>query len=152
MKKPRRLMASDIAHTTDSALLSYRRGFQKAKAQAATAREAAERQRAGRADPVIFEHLKRWHLRLEMEGKLRTEGQDVTVERIEWALAFLAYLIELDGPVHTPLFEKLERELESLRAREDTVSRAKRLLESYGGRPPLAAIAPPLLALAPPSE
>lgn len=148
MKKPRRLMASDIAHTTDSALLSFRRGFQKAKAQAATAREAADGQRAGRADPVISEHLKHWHDRLKAEGKL----SDVNVERLECALAVSAYLMELDGPVHAPLFEKLERELASLRARDDTAARAKRLLESYGGRPPLAAIAPPLLAIAPPSE
>jgi hypothetical protein len=58
-----------------------------------------------RADPVISEHLKRWHDRLKTEGKL----SDVNVERLEHALAFLAYLIELDGPVYAPLFEKLER-------------------------------------------
>ena len=32
--------------------------------------------------------------------------------------------------MYAPLFEKLERELELLRAREDTVVRAKRLLET----------------------
>jgi hypothetical protein len=38
-----------------------------------------------RADPVISEHLKRWHDRLKTEGKL----SDVNVERLEHALAFL---------------------------------------------------------------
>ena len=57
---------------------------------------------------------------------------DVTIERLERGFVLLAYLMSLDGPVHAPLFEKLERELESLRAREDTVTRAKRLLENLG--------------------
>jgi hypothetical protein len=32
----------------------------------------------------------------------------VTVARLERGLALLAYLIELEGPVYAPLFEKLE--------------------------------------------
>lgn len=64
----------------------------------------------------------------------------------------LAYLIERDGPAYAPLFEKLERELEVMRAREDTVVRTKRLLESYGGQLPFDAIAQPFRALLPPSD
>jgi hypothetical protein len=55
----------------------------------------------------------------------------VTVERLERALVLLAYAMECDGPVYAPLFDKLERELETLRSQQDTLSRAKRLLASY---------------------
>jgi hypothetical protein len=59
-------------------------------------------------------------------------SEPVTIERVERGLVLLAYLIARDGPVYAPLFEKLERKLESLRARDDTVGRAKRLLENLG--------------------
>jgi hypothetical protein len=101
-----------------------------------------------KGDPVIVEHLTRWHDRLEAEGKL----SEVTVERLEWGLAFLAYIMERDGPAVAPLYERLERELVAMRQTDDTAARAKRLLESYGGRRPLAAIAPPVLAIAPPID
>jgi hypothetical protein len=68
---------------------------------------------------------------------------EVTIERLERALALCAYLVVLDGPEVTPLFEKLERDLQAARAKEDTVARAKKLLESYQGhRPPL--LPPPI--------
>lgn len=41
------------------------------------------------------------------------------------------------------LFEKLEKELASLRNSEDTVAHAKRLLETYSGQPPCLSLAPP---------
>jgi hypothetical protein len=66
----------------------------------------------------------------------------VTIERIERGLAVCAYLVVRDGPVVAPLFEKLERDLEALRATEDTVIRAKHLLETYSGIE-RRAIAPP---------
>ena len=59
------------------------------------------------------------------------------VARIERALVLLAYLIELDGDIHVPLYEKLETELETLLRTEDTKSRARQRLASYsraGGR------------------
>jgi hypothetical protein len=34
-----------------------------------------------------------------------------TIERIERALALLAYFIELDGDVHVPMYERFEAEL-----------------------------------------
>jgi hypothetical protein len=58
----------------------------------------------------------------------------VTIERLERALVLCAYCIALDGPVYAPLFEKLERELDALRDTEDTVIRAKHLLERYRER------------------
>lgn len=51
--------------------------------------------------------------------------------RIERALVLLAYLIELDGDIHVPLYEKLETELEALLRTEDTKSRARQRLARY---------------------
>jgi hypothetical protein len=56
----------------------------------------------------------------------------ITVERLERALVLCAYLVELDGPVMVPLFERLERELAAKRETQDAVDRAKRLLEHLG--------------------
>jgi hypothetical protein len=59
-------------------------------------------------------------------------SEPITIERLERGLALLAHLIVLDGPVYAPLFEKLERTLDVMRRRQDTVARAKRLLENSG--------------------
>jgi len=53
------------------------------------------------------------------------------VERMERALLMLAYLIELDGDVHVPMYEKFEAELKELKARQDAKSRARSLLSTY---------------------
>lgn len=58
----------------------------------------------------------------------------VTIERLERALAIAAYVVVLDGPVAAPLFNRLERELEKARATDDSVSRARALLERYQTR------------------
>jgi hypothetical protein len=58
-------------------------------------------------------------------------------------IAICAYCVVLDGPVLSPLFEKLERDLAAMRQNQDTVERAKRLLESYGGMTARRAIEPP---------
>jgi hypothetical protein len=55
----------------------------------------------------------------------------VTIERLERGLAIAAQLLLLDGPVVAPIFEKLERDLETMRSTQDVVGRAARLLESY---------------------
>lgn len=55
----------------------------------------------------------------------------VTIERLERALALAAYCVVLDGPVAAPLFDRLERELATARASNDTVARARALIESY---------------------
>lgn len=58
----------------------------------------------------------------------------VTIERLERALAIAAYVVVLDGPVAAPLFDRLERELATARAANNTVDRARALLESYKQR------------------
>jgi hypothetical protein len=57
-------------------------------------------------------------------------SEPVTIERLERAVALVAYLVALDGPKRVPLFERLERELGAMRQTEDAVERAKRLLEN----------------------
>ena len=63
-----------------------------------------------------------------------------TIERIERALLVLAYFIELDGDVHVPMYEKFEAELTELRKKEDTKTRARKLLLSYANSGGLKAI------------
>jgi hypothetical protein len=70
-------------------------------------------------------------------------SEPVTIERLERGLAILAYCIERDGPVVVPLFERLERELAALRQTQDTVGRAKRLLENLRSSVGLATSALP---------
>jgi hypothetical protein len=53
------------------------------------------------------------------------------VERMERALLMLAYFIELDGEVHVPMYEKFEKELKELKARQDVRARAHHLLSTY---------------------
>jgi hypothetical protein len=60
-----------------------------------------------------------------------TLAETVTLDRLERGLAVAAYLVALDGPVMVPIFEKLERELEAMRASQDAVGRAMRMIESY---------------------
>jgi hypothetical protein len=57
--------------------------------------------------------------------------EPITIERLERALAVAAYIVTLDGPKAVPIFERLERELAAMRADQDAVGRAKKLLESY---------------------
>lgn len=91
-------------------------------------------------NPVTVECLKRDPVE---KGMALPDGE-VTVERLERALAVVAYLIKLDGPKMAPLFERLERELAAMRQTEDTVGRAKRLLESYSSRHSLLSLPPPI--------
>lgn len=72
--------------------------------------------------------------------KIPTQSQPLTIERLERALVALAYFMELDGPVHAPLFEKLEAELESMRRNGSTAQRAKQLLASYKDQGAMKAI------------
>jgi hypothetical protein len=68
------------------------------------------------------------------------QAQLSTIERIERALVLLAYFIELDGDVHVPMYEKFEAELAELRKKEDTKTRARKLLLSYANTGGLKAI------------
>lgn len=65
----------------------------------------------------------------------------VTIERLERALALAAYFVVLDGPIAAPLFDRLERELAAARKADDTVARARALVDSYRERGALRAIA-----------
>jgi hypothetical protein len=60
----------------------------------------------------------------------RTPEQSMA-ERIEAALLALAYVIERDGDKYLPLYEQFERELQELRARENTRARARQRLLAY---------------------
>jgi hypothetical protein len=51
--------------------------------------------------------------------------QVVTIERLERAMALLAFLIERDGDVHLPMFERLEKELNEMRHKAATRERAR---------------------------
>jgi hypothetical protein len=66
--------------------------------------------------------------------------QTPLIERVERALVLAAVLIELDGDIHVPLYERLEAELEALRRKEGTIARARRLLDSYNRSGELNAI------------
>ncbi|MCW5735974.1 MAG: hypothetical protein KIS73_17735 [Enhydrobacter sp.] len=51
--------------------------------------------------------------------------------RLERALVLLAYLIELDGDVHVPMYERIEGELRTMQQRRNTRTRARQLLAGY---------------------
>jgi hypothetical protein len=65
------------------------------------------------------------------KARAARKHEPVTIERLERAVALCAYLVVLDGPVAIPWFERVERELAAMRAEQNTISRAKRLLETY---------------------
>ena len=61
---------------------------------------------------------------------------NVSLERLERALAVVAYVILRHGAVYAPILERLEREVEVAR-RDDPMTRAKHILDGYtdvGGR------------------
>lgn len=58
-------------------------------------------------------------------------AEPVTIERLERALVYLAYLITVDGPVYTPLFDRLEQEILEARRQATPLERAQRVLAAY---------------------
>lgn len=65
-----------------------------------------------------------------------TPTEYVSLERLERALAVMAYIVLRHGAVYAPILERLEREVEAAR-RDDPISRAKHILDRYtkaGGR------------------
>jgi hypothetical protein len=60
------------------------------------------------------------------------DPQRVTIECLEHGLVLLAYMMELDGPVHMPAFECLEEELRAARGRLDTMDRVRQIVEGRG--------------------
>lgn len=78
-------------------------------------------------------HFLLHHNRLDLAAhccgtRIVRDGEEITVERLERALAVCAYLVMLDGPVIVSLFERLERDLAAMRGNEAAVIRAKELL------------------------
>lgn len=55
---------------------------------------------------------------------------EVSLERLERALAVVAYIVVRHGNVYAPILERLEREVEAARRNDPTV-RAQRILEAY---------------------
>ena len=66
-----------------------------------------------------------------LTDKKRDRQDEVSIERLERALAAISFAILLDGPVYAPVLERLEREIAAMRANEDAVSRARQYLEQF---------------------
>jgi hypothetical protein len=62
----------------------------------------------------------------------RKNDLPVTLEQLLEEQAAVAYCILKDGPMYAPILERYEREIAVMRARDDTVSRARRILERKG--------------------
>lgn len=62
---------------------------------------------------------------------LRREGAPITLERLERALVFTAYIVEKYGDRYALILERLEQELDELRRHESPRDRARRILDSY---------------------
>ncbi len=58
-------------------------------------------------------------------------SEGITEERVRTALIFSAYVVEKYGVAYAPIMERLEKELEIIRAKEDPVSRARRILHAH---------------------
>jgi hypothetical protein len=62
---------------------------------------------------------------------VKRKCDEITLERLERALASVAYAITLDGPIYAPIFERLESEIAAWHAREDVVSRSRQYLVQF---------------------
>jgi hypothetical protein len=56
-------------------------------------------------------------------------AEEITIARLETALAAVCYAIARDGATYAPLMARLEAEIAARRAGEDVVARARRHLE-----------------------
>lgn len=54
----------------------------------------------------------------------------LTIEEIQHGLEIAARLVEADGEVMLPIFERFERELEAARTRSSAVERALRIAQA----------------------
>jgi hypothetical protein len=62
---------------------------------------------------------------------IKTNSDEITLERLERALATISYAIMIDGSIYAPILERLEREIAAWHAREDVVSRARQYLGQF---------------------
>ena len=70
--------------------------------------------------------------------KHKRQNDEATLERLLQEQAAVAYCMAMDGPIYAPVLERYEREIATLLARDDAMSRARRILEGQaaltGGR------------------
>jgi hypothetical protein len=57
--------------------------------------------------------------------------EELTVEQLLQEQAAVAYCMLMDGPIYAPILERYEREIAALIARDDAMSRARRILEGH---------------------
>jgi hypothetical protein len=62
---------------------------------------------------------------------IKTNSDEITLERLERALATISYAIMIDGSIYAPILERLEREIAAWHAKEDVVSRARQYLGQF---------------------
>lgn len=56
---------------------------------------------------------------------LRTDFGEVTLERLEQGVADAAFIVQTFGPEYVGIFDRLERDLNEFRMRQDPVVRAR---------------------------
>ena len=61
--------------------------------------------------------------------KRNRQNDDVTLQQLLQEQAAVAYCMAMDGPVYAPVLERYEREIAALLARDDAMSRARRILK-----------------------
>lgn len=55
----------------------------------------------------------------------------VTLQEIEEAMVYVAYLVEKYGDAYAPVLDRLEREFEAARRKEQPRDKARRILEQH---------------------
>lgn len=58
----------------------------------------------------------------------------ITFQEIEEAMVYVAYLVEKYGDAHAPVLDRLEREFEAARLKEQPREKARRILEQHAAR------------------
>ena len=71
-----------------------------------------------------------------------------SLEKLEWALVFMAQIVLRHGETYAPILERLEREVEAAR-RDGATARAKRILEEFRAR---SAAAEPIRLMSEPTR
>ena len=97
--------------------------------------------------PPTASRLDGWRQRERLGMSDAPQEQLPLIERIERAMVVLALIIERDGDVYLPLFEKFESELEALRKQQATRERARALLKAYSREGDVKAISSRNLSL-----
>ena len=59
----------------------------------------------------------------------KSQTDEATLEQLLQEQAAVAYCMAMDGPIYAPVLERYEREIAALLARDDAMSRARRILD-----------------------